>query len=384
MSHSYDQDLAFVREHTDLHELVDPDSGARVAIAPAWQGRILTSSLGATESPGFGWINRDFIAADQQHDKIQAYGGEDRFWIGPEGGQFSIFNPPGSAFDLAAWRTPAGIDSEAYQVAGEDQERVRCTHRATFVNWSGTEFDVGIDRELRLLPGSAWRKCIGGDVEIGAEVRAVAFESNNKITNLGALAWQQATGLIGIWTIGMFRHSETMTVVLPYVVGDAAELGPIVNDTYFGKVPADRLSISEGVMFFKGDGQYRSKIGISPRRAKNTFGSFDPSVGVLTLVQFDLPAGATEYVNSMWEHQDQPFAGDVINSYNDGAWGEGGEPLGPFYELETSSPAAALAPGESLSHTHRTMHLAGPRSELDVLAGSVLGIGLDGIECALA
>jgi hypothetical protein len=215
-------------------------------------------------------------------------------------------------------------------------------------------------------------------------VRAVAFESNNTITNLGELAWLAETGLIGIWTIGMFRHSPTMTVVVPYVVGSEEELGAIVNDAYFGKVPADRLVVADGVMFFKGDGQYRSKIGISPRRAKNTFGSFDPGVGVLTLVQFDLPAGASEYVNSMWEQQDEPLAGDAINSYNDGAWGEGGEPLGPFYELETSSPAAALAPRESLSHTHRTMHLAGSRVELDGIACAVLGVGLDAIERALA
>lgn len=381
MAFSYDEDCAFLREHIDLHELVDPVSGARVAVAPAWQGRILTSSLGENSNPGFGWINRDFIAAGQKHDKIHAYGGEDRFWIGPEGGQFSIFNPPGSAFDLESWRTPAGIDTDTYEVASAGSEHVGCTHRAEFVNWSGTRFDVGIDRELRLLPQSSWRACLG--VEISTDVRVVAFESNNSITNLGELAWQAETGMIGIWTIGMFRHSPTMTVVVPYVVGSQEELGAIVNDAYFGKVPPDRLVVSDGVMFFKGDGQYRSKIGISPRRAKNTFGSFDPGVGVLSLVQFDLPSGVSQYVNSMWEQQDEPLAGDVINSYNDGAWGEGGEPLGPFYELETSSPAAALSPGESLSHTHRTMHLAGPRAELDRIASTLLGTGLDAIEQAL-
>jgi hypothetical protein len=29
-------------------------------------------------------------------------------------------------------------------------------------------------------------------------------------------------------------------------------------------------------------------------------------------------AGATDYVNSMWEDQKEPFSGDVVNSYNDG------------------------------------------------------------------
>ena len=56
------------------------------------------------------------------------------------------------------------------------------------------------------------------------------------------------------------------------------------------------------------------------------------------LVQFDRPAGARDYVNSMWEVQRDPFAGDVVNSYNDGPPAPAAKPLGPFYELETSSP----------------------------------------------
>ncbi|MDG2385208.1 MAG: hypothetical protein P8N76_26290 [Pirellulaceae bacterium] len=49
----------------------------------------------------------------------------------------------------------------------------------------------------------------------------------------------------------------------------------------------------------------------------------------------------------MWKLQDQPYAGDVINSYNDGPLELGKPGLGPFYELETSSRAAALGPGKA-------------------------------------
>ena len=51
--------------------------------------------------------------------------------------------------------------------------------------------------------------------------------------------------------------------------------------------------------------------------------------------------------------------------------------LGGFYELETSSPAAALTPGASLVHTHRTFHLVGERADLEAISRRVLGIGLD-------
>jgi hypothetical protein len=73
----------------------------------------------------------------------------------------------------------------------------------------------------------------------------------------------------------------------------------------------------------------------------------------------------------------------VVNSYNDGPPAPGAKPLGPFYELETSSPAAALGPGESLRHVHRTFHFQGPRPELDALARRLLGAPLDAIEQAL-
>ncbi len=88
------------------------------------------------------------------------------------------------------------------------------------------------------------------------------------------------------------------------------------------------------------------------------------------------PSGATRYVNSMWERQDKPYAGDVINSYNDGPPAKGLPPLGGFYEIESSSPAAALAPGESLNHEHQTYHFSGPRADLEALARQVLGVSL--------
>ena len=95
-----------------------------------------------------------------------------------------------------------------------------------------------------------------------------------------------------------------------------------------------------------------------------------------------LTAGATDYVNSMWELQELPYSGDTINSYNDGPTEPGGKALGGFYEIETSSPALALAPGESGTHTSRTIHLEGDRAQLDAVARRVLGVGLDEIEAA--
>ena len=91
------------------------------------------------------------------------------------------------------------------------------------------------------------------------------------------------------------------------------------------------------------------------------------------IISTDAAAG---YVNSMWELQKDPFGGDVLNSYNDGSPAPGEAPLGPFYELETSSPAAALKAGATMSHVQRTIHLSGPAEELDRIAKAKLGVDL--------
>jgi hypothetical protein len=181
----------------------------------------------------------------------------------------------------------------------------------------------------------------------------------------------------------MFKPSADTTIVIPFVPGPEASLGPIVNDKYFGKVPGDRLVVTDSSIFFRGDGQYRSKIGVPPSRALSVAGSYDSAGRVLTLVQYTRPPGMSTYVNSMWEIQRNPYEGDTINSYNDGPPAPGQPPLGPFYELETSSPALALGTKERYTHVHRTFHFVGPEPELDRIARMTLKVGLAEIANAL-
>jgi len=377
----FEEDVAFLRKHVEVVLLEDARTGARVAVVPAWQGRVMTSAGEGKAARGYGWINEDLVASGKLGPHINAFGGEDRLWLGPEGGQFSIFFRKGDPFDLAHWQTPPLIDTEPWAVASKDAGRVSFRHRGRLVNHSGTALDVQVDRTVRLLDREAAAKQLGGPLP--AAVRLVAFASENTLTNAGESPWTRSSGLLSLWILGMFEPSPRTTVVVPFREGPEAERGPVVNDAYFGKVPADRLVRGDGVLFFSGDGRYRSKIGLSPRRARPVLGSYDAERSVLTVVTFDLPGGATDYVNSMWEIQEDPFAGDVVNSYNDGPPAPGAKPMGPFYELETSSPAAALAPGASLTHIHRTFHLEGEAADLDAVARRVLGVSLEGISTAL-
>jgi hypothetical protein len=375
----FKDDLAFLEAHTKVVVLASPDGQARVAVNPDLQGRVMTSTADGPEGLSFGWINRELLASGVNNPHMNAFGGEDRFWLGPEGGQFSIFFKKGDPFDLDHWWTPPPVNEGAFDVVSQAADRVRFRKVLTLTNASGTEFDLEVGREVRLL-GAAEVAALG--VPVPAGVKMVAYASDNTIANLGVNVWRKETGLLSIWILGMFNPSPETTIVIPFKPGPEAELGPAVNDAYFGKVPADRLVVreKEGVLFFRGDGRYRSKIGISPARVKPFAGSYDAANEVLTIVRLTVPDGATDYVNSMWEIQEKPFAGDVVNSYNDGPAAPGAKPLGPFYELESSSPAAALAPGEALAHVHTTMHFQGPDKALDAIARRVLGVGLEEIE----
>lgn len=379
---TFGDDLTFLRRHTDVVVLGEKSSGAQVAVVPAWQGRIMTSTAGGAGGTSFGWVNRELIASKKVQPHINVFGGEDRFWLGPEGGQFSIFFAPGVPFDLEHWFTPAAIDTEPFAVVSQSPERLVCRRAISLANASGTRFELEVRREVRLLAAGA--ALAAHRLTLPAGVSAVAFESDNAVTNKGREPWRKPTGLLSIWILGMFNASPAATVVVPFEAGPESKLGPIVNDSYFGKVPADRLVVRDGVIYFRADAAHRSKIGLSPHRAPALLGSYDAESRTLTLVSFTRPPGATDYVNSMWEQQKEPFAGDVVNSYNDGPPSAGAKQLGKFFELESSSPALALAPGKAARHVHQTIHLQGDEAKLDPLARAALGVSLAQIKAAFA
>lgn len=375
---TFGDDIAFLKKHTDLIVLTDKAGLAKVALVPAWQGRVMTSTTGGDNGPSFGWINRELIASGKILPHMNAFGGEDRFWMGPEGGQFSIFFAKGKKFVFEDWQTPAIFDTEPFKVLARTDDKAVFGAEFSLTNYSGTVFNVGVEREVRLLPPeTAWEKL---GVKPANDVSLVAYVSDNKITNKGKEPWKKETGLLSVWILGMFNPTPATTVVVPIKAGPESELGKKVTSDYFGEVPPDRLVVREDAVFLRADGQYRSKIGISPRRSKAILGSYDANNKVLTIVQFNQPAGVTDYVNSLWKLQDDPYNGDAANSYNDGPPTPGAKPMGPFYELESSSPAAALGPGENLTHTHRTIHLTGPESALDSIAKATLGVSLEEIK----
>jgi len=377
---NYASDVKFLKQHTQVVELTSPGAGKkhRVAVAPQLAGRVMTSCLEGPDGASFGWLNRRLIASGKEDEHFNNYGGEDRFWLGPEGGQFALWFAEGEAFETTHWKTPAGFDRGGFTITSQGSHSVVMATHFDVTNYSGTTFHCAVRRTISTIGRDRVGELLGATPP--DSVRMVAFSSNNTLVNAGG-DWTRDSGLVSIWILGQFKPLPHGKVIVPFIPGDEKTLGPAATTDYFGPLADERCRIADDHLLFTCDGQYRSKIGIAPARARNVLGSYDPDAGTLTLVQFNLPGGAAKlpYVNSLWKIQDHPFAGDVVNSYNDGEEKPGAGQLGPFYEIETSSPAADLTAGEAITHIHRTFHFAGEYDDLNKLAVKVLGVELNEI-----
>lgn len=378
---SYREATVFLGKYTKVVELKGA-AGARVAVCPEWQGRVMTSTCTGPEGLSFGFINAPYIEQGKINPHFNNYGGEDRMWLSPEGGQFSLWFKPGEPQDLDHWFTAPALNEGAWGVTANGADFCRMEQRMKFQNASATAFDLAVVREVRLLAADQLAALFGQPAAAAMAakgVKIVAYETANSITNLGA-PLAKAKGLVSIWMLGMLNAGPDNVVVVPYKPGDPASLGPVVKSDYFGPVPPDRLKITPEAILFRADADCRSKLGTSQRRARNVLGSIDFRAGVLTLVQFTMPDDPTQhpYMNNMWGvPQAEPYVGDVANTYNDGPAAPGKPGMGNFYEIESVSPAAELKTGDTLAHRHRTLHIQAEPALLRDLAQQVLGVDLN-------
>ncbi|KAA9040629.1 hypothetical protein FW778_00880 [Ginsengibacter hankyongi] len=367
---TYGYDVAFLKKYSP-HLVQLQDSNMKILVSADYQGRVMTSSATGDSGSGYGWINYNLISSGEKKKQFNPVGGEERFWLGPEGGQYSIYFNKGDSFNIMHWQVPPVVDTETYNIVQQDKSSVTFSKSAVITNYSGTTFNLDIKRKVELLNKNAVEKNL--HISIPEGVQYVAYESTNQIKNTGSREWKKDSGLLSIWLLGMMNPTPQTKVVIPFIPGPNAK--SYITDNYFGKIPANRLMVKDSVLFFRCDGKSRGKLGLSPAIAKPIVGSYDFKKNVLTILIPEVHNGEA-YVNSKWEIQQQPYKGDVINSYNDGPL-EDGTQLGPFYEIESSSPARELRPGETQEYHQLTCHFQGDYSALKELAKQLLFIDLD-------
>jgi hypothetical protein len=368
---SYAYDVDFLKKNTaKTLELKDPGGNARVLLSADYQGRVMTSSAKGEGGTSYGWLNYNLIASSQKKKQFNPVGGEERFWLGPEGGQYSIYFKGKDSFAFGNWQVPAIIDTVTYDVVNANEQSATFKKTAILTNYSGTVFNIEISRIISLLSPAA----IGSElnVNIDPSLATVAYTTENSIKNTGTTPWKKESGLLSIWLLAMLTPSDQTKVIIPFKPGQNA--AKVITKDYFGPIPPERLTITDSFLVLNCDGKFRSKVGIPPAIARPVAGSYDFEKNILTITKFTIDKNAS-YVNSKWELQKNPFKGDAVNAYNDGPLPDGTQ-MGPFYEIESSSPAKALKPGETQVYKQSTFHFEGDFEKLETLAKEVLGITL--------
>ena len=374
-SGTFGYDLQFLTSRdSGLIVLKSADGASQIIISPKYQAKVFTSTAEGFDGKSFGWVN--YKAFDGPLDPhMNGYGGEDRLWLGPEGGKFSLYFKPGVQQAFADWHTPAPIDSEPWNLVSNDGKKVAMSKDMNLQNYAGTQLQMKVDRDVELIDNAGINSLLG--ISLNDKVRSVGFKTVNSITNTGSNEWTEQTGAPCTWNLDMFMPSEKCVIVIPYINEGS---GKIATTDYFGEIPKDRIKMENGILYFKADGKSRGKLGIVPPRVKNVAGSYDALGNVLTITKFDVDNNA-KYLNQEWRTDRDPYSGDAMNAYNDGPL-EDGSQMGPFYEIESVSPPAFLKPGQKLAHNHSVFHFTGDKAALTEIAKKVLGVSLEEIEKA--
>lgn len=369
---TYGYDADFLKNHTkNTIELENGD--AKILLNADYEGRVFTSTASGDSGTSFGWINYKLFDSAKLK-QFNPVGGEERFWLGPEGGQYSIYFAKNDSFNFAHWQVPALEDTITYKINESDKTFATFSLATSVTNYSGATFNLSITRKIQLLDNKSIEQKL--NTTLTKNIKSVAYESTNQIKNTGNNTWKKDSGLLSIWLLGMFTPTEETKVIIPFKPINKAH--SFITDDYFGKIDSTRLIVKDSVLYFRCDGKSRGKLGLKPIIAKPFVCSYDFKKNVLTIL---IPEVHTDgnYVNSKWELQKQPYNGDVINSYNDGPLADETQ-MGPFYEIESSSPAQELKPGEVQEYHQTTMHLQGDYTALKTLVQQLINVDLDDVK----
>ena len=374
---TFGYDLNYLSEKDDQLVVLSGNEGqTQILVSPKYQAKVFTSAAEGLSGKSLGFVNYEVLDSDEINEHMNGYGGENRFWLGPEGGRYSVYFKKDAEQVYDNWHTPKPIDIEPWEVTSKNDLKVSFSKEMTVENYVGNRLHLRVDRSVAFVDRQAIKS--GLNLDVSPSVSVAAYTTDNRITNLNEFEWTPETGTVCIWILDMFIPSPGAVTVIPYHEGDEAVLGKIVTSDYFGEIPADRLKVKDRLIFLKTDGKFRSKLGLNSLRTTAIAGNYDPDTKRLTVTTFEVEKDAV-YLNQEWNPTKDPLKGDAMNAYNDGPL-EDGSIMGPFLELESVSPAAFLKPQASISHKHTVYHFIGEEKDLNPIAEKLFGISVNEIK----
>ncbi len=354
----------------DAYVLEGRRKGRQVLVSPSLTGRVVGTTYSGDQGQCNGFLFEKSFR-EGMTDIWNNWGGEERYWLAPEGGPYSIqFDGRANYFDN--YHVQDGLNSIRYETEEVSKLGNSLCMKSQFglKNNINTEFELEVTRRITALDDCPYLAGAGPDCDF------VGFQSESTVTNLNSFAWTKETGSLAHWHLGQFHLGPKTVAIAPFRQADTTD--PPIREDYFrefcvdGRMPANRYWIRDGFVLFLADGTCRTKIGQNRSRATGLIGSFDLENNELHLMQYDFYP-ELEYIASYWyEEQTDPYGGDCISMAIEGPDKPGG-PGGNCYELESLSPAMLLEPGQSFTFRTRTMHLKGPRTTMAKICRRQLG-----------
>lgn len=344
---------------------------ARAVVLAEFQGRVMITSANGDSGNSLGWFNVEYMGKPND-DNNSVTGGASRLWFGPETGPYSVFFRPKESRVAENIQVPSAVSTKPFAVKFSNESRVEFVQPISLRNHLGFTFRVSVERNIQLFSTTQIQQNL--DIKLEDNVNVVGFSAGTKITNIGDKDWHQETGILSIWELGAFHPSDNTTVFIPL----RGELEQVTS--YFTPTLNTHTRIQNNIVYYKADANYMNKIGIPAANSPSLVGSYDSDRKLLTVVEYQLGAPDALYNNSVWyEEGYQAYGGDIINIFNDGLI-DGSGPFGPFYEMETSSSAAALKIGQSHQHFQNTYHFIGDEQHIAEIVESLFGLSLQQIK----
>lgn len=352
-------------------------SRASLLLAPGLVGRVMCSTFDRNGGVANAWINEAAIQRGKVDPVFNNFGGEERFWLAPEGGPFGLeFGKKESKFEN--YCVQPGMSTVSYDVLEHDEESAVMETDISLENHLGTRFDLHVQRRIRLIESCPYTQASEGNLEVAA------FQSENTVLNVGTKAWTRDGGTIAMWCLAQLLEHPHLSIIVPFRGGLNPASSPPTVDEYFkdfcmgGKFPWNRRANFDNFVLLRADGAVRGKVGVKRERAAGKLGSYDLDGDHLIIVDHDFYP-ELEYPTGYWRDYRNAFDGDTLSVYIDGPEQAGGN-LGLCYELETLSPALFLKPQEEFTYRNRTFHMRGRPQDLHLICQRFLGPSLSQVK----
>ena len=343
--------------------------GKKVLVAPSLVGRVMGTTLAGDRGEILGWINVPAIEKGMVDPVFNNFGGEERFWFAPEGGQFGL-NLGGHVSGWQYYQVQDAFNTQPFRVLKAETNLLTMSSRMKLINARRARFDFEVTRTVRILDDCPYT--LGYD----NKVDFVGFETVNISRHAAKTPVPRAHGALAMFCLTQFLAHPRLVIIVPFRPGSARLLGPPVRKDYWkdfcahGALPRHRYHIDKCFALMKGDGKLRGKFGVGRRRAVPRLASLDLDTNELIIVDCDFYP-ELEYVGSYWRRMQNPYDGDALSVSYEGPDDAGRS--GQSYELETLSPALLLQPGQALSHRNRIYHLFGPAAAINQICRRYFG-----------